>query len=92
MIKANWIQEGPPQPLLLFEICVPSGGNDDGSGDTGHAMTPHRQAFALAFGGLGMIAGLRAAITEPMGVLAGPDGGTARWPTADPSPVVAAAS
>ena len=65
MIKASWILAGRPQPELVFEIapfflavtttCL---------GMTADGLTPRRRASALALGGLGMIAGLLAAITE----------------------------
>ena len=72
-IKASWILAGQPQPELLFEIapfflavtttCL---------GVAADTLTPRRRAFALALGGLGMIAGLLAAITELVDTASGP--------------------
>ena len=64
---------GQPQPELLFEIapfflavtttCL---------GVAADTLTPRRRALALALGGLGMIAGLLAAITELVDTASGP--------------------
>jgi hypothetical protein len=65
MIKTSWILAGRPQPELLFEIApFFLGVATTCLGMAADGVTPRRRAVALAFGTLGVIAGLLAAITE----------------------------